>query len=249
MKIPPIFLLLILSAGTPAMAQKGRTENLEGNQLYTEKRYQEALDKYTQGLKKAPDSPIIRFNAGDAHYRLEKFQEALQAYNQMLQTEDEQIKSQALYNLGNAFYRLGKYQESVEAYKESLRLNPEDHDAKFNLEKALRELQMNPPQQSQDQQKSEDQKDEDQRKSDPSGEDQRDDKNAGQHKQEQQEPGQPEEASSQQPEGSASQLETRQLPMTKQQAEQLLQALEEDQGDFLGRRVAPVKPRVGEKDW
>jgi tetratricopeptide (TPR) repeat protein len=39
-----------------------------------------------------------------------------------------------VYNLGNSAYRQGRLEEAVELYKRALELDPDDRDAKFNLE-------------------------------------------------------------------------------------------------------------------
>ncbi|MCX6349795.1 MAG: tetratricopeptide repeat protein, partial [Candidatus Aureabacteria bacterium] len=41
----------------------------EGNRLYGEKKYDEAIRQYQQGLTILPDSPAIRFNIGAAEYK------------------------------------------------------------------------------------------------------------------------------------------------------------------------------------
>ena len=258
-EIPMKTLLLVLFFGLmvpPAgLAQKGRKETLEGNQLYGDQQYEQALDKYRQGLRSVPDSSILQFNIGDAEYKLERFQDALESYNQTLEATNEPVTSHALYNLGNTFYRLGKYQESIEAYEEALRLNPDDQDAKFNLEKALQQRQLNPPQQSPDQQEGENQEDQsedDRQESDQSSEESQidqpsEDLDRNQAEEDQPKLGHPPETSPQERRASAEQPEN--LSMTQEQAEQILEALQENPKDFLKGRVVRGTPREGEKDW
>ncbi|UCF35533.1 MAG: tetratricopeptide repeat protein [Acidobacteriota bacterium] len=283
MKKLPILLALLAALSSMSWAQQGKTQTREGNKLFGEQRYDEARDKYIEGLEAAPESPLIKYNLGDAEYKLEKFQEAVNAYNEALSSEDRQIKAQSLYNLGNAYYRLGKFQESSEAYKDALRIDPSDREAKFNLEKALRQLQMNPPQQSQNQ---DDQEPEDKEEEDQSGnsqqqsQEQQSEQDSNQQQQdnpeeqqdqeqpeqrendsnqnqedlsgknsENQQPGERDEQQQEQAEGSVEPPEAQKLPMTKEQAEQLLAALKENQKDFLKKRVVPVKPKIGDKDW
>ena len=52
---------------------------------------------------------------------------------------DPDLISQAWYNVGNAFYRQEDLQQSLDAYKQALRIDPDDQDAKHNLEVALLE--------------------------------------------------------------------------------------------------------------
>ena len=62
------------------------------------------------------------------------------------------MRSRGFFNRGNTAFQQEDYPGAVEAYEEVLRMNPDDRDAKHNLELAL--LQM-PPQGQDDQQEEE----------------------------------------------------------------------------------------------
>lgn len=121
----------LLSGSQPLRGQAGREKVLEGNRNFSEGDYDKALELYRQALEERPDSPAIRFNLGDAHFKKEELENASDSFSQALQSEDPGIKSQAQYNLGNSLYRQGKLQESLSAYRE----------AKHNLEFVLKQLQ------------------------------------------------------------------------------------------------------------
>ena len=53
-----------------------------------------------EALRAAPESPIARFNAANALYKTEDFQNALVEYQQALELGDPQLQSLANYNLG-----------------------------------------------------------------------------------------------------------------------------------------------------
>ena len=79
---------------------------------------------------------------GNAFYLKGEFRKAMEAYQEALLQEMEDVtKAKIHYNLGNSHYRLGEFEKALKEYQESLRLNPDDTDAKFNLEMALRALQ------------------------------------------------------------------------------------------------------------
>ena len=135
MKWITVFLLWGMTLTLPVIAQKGRSEVLEGNQLYGEERYQDALRKYEEGLSKNPDSAVLQFNRGGARYKLGQLEEALKAYQESLALETDEDRSKAYYNLGNAQFRTGDIQESLESFKEALRLNPENKELKDKIQK------------------------------------------------------------------------------------------------------------------
>lgn len=145
----------------------------EGNNLYKEGNYAESEIQYRKALTKNPNSYKGKFNLGDAMYEQKNFAESGKLYSELKDANiGESEKSGVYYNLGNSYLNEKKYKESIDAYKNSLRLNPEDEDAKYNLEYARKMLQ----QQQQQQQQKQDQNKDDQDKKDEN-KDQQDNKN------------------------------------------------------------------------
>ena len=56
-----------------------------------------------------------------------------------------ELKGKAYYNKGVVLSRSKKLEESIEAYKNALRQNPDDKEARENLQKALLELKKKKP--------------------------------------------------------------------------------------------------------
>jgi len=90
------------------------------------------------------------FNLGDAMYEQENYEESNKLFTEVTEriTSPEE-KASAYYNLGNTYMKENKFQESIDAYKNSLRLNPNDPDAKYNLEYAKQLLKKQQQQQDQ----------------------------------------------------------------------------------------------------
>ena len=162
----------LLAGSQPLWSQAGREKVLEGNRNYSEGDYDKALELYREALEESPDSPAIRFNLGDAHFKKEEMEDAADSFSQALQSEDPEIKSRAQYNLGNSLYRQGKLQESLSAYREALKVAPGDRDAKHNLEFVIKQLQEQQQQNQNQQGEGEQEKDQDQEESQSGGEDQ-----------------------------------------------------------------------------
>ncbi len=145
--------LLLFFIQTESFAQgAGRAKVLEGNRAYAEEKFDEANDKYRDAQVDNPESPIIHFNIGDALYQKRNYEEALKSYQSAVQkSNDPQLQAQGYYNLGNTLFRMDKLQESIAAYQQALKLNPNDEDAKFNLEYVRRKLKENAQKQPQEQ--------------------------------------------------------------------------------------------------
>jgi Ca-activated chloride channel family protein len=123
-----------------AMAESLAEKNREGNQLFTEGKYEEAEKAYLEAQVKNPGKPEILYNLGNSLVKQGKYDEGIQALHQSAGKGDKRIKTDSLYNSGNALYSKGDFRGSAEAFIEALKLNPEDNDAKHNLELALEKL-------------------------------------------------------------------------------------------------------------
>lgn len=112
----------------------------EGMKAYEEGRYEDALRDFEQAKKELPSSAALDFNRGNALYKLGRQEEAKEAYRRVAETERSDLKEKDYYNLGNAWAELGNAKEAVSAYRQALKLNPQDEDARHNLEVVLRKL-------------------------------------------------------------------------------------------------------------
>lgn len=159
--------LLLVFAGN---AQKQVRIVEKGNQEYRRKQYDAASKSYEQALSKDQQNTTALFNRGNAQQQLKKFEEAARLYEAAAAaTKDETVKAGAYYNQGLSFVRQNKLPEAIEAFKKSLRLNPNDSDARENLQKALKTVQQQQSQQDDQQQDKNKKKPKDQKQSKPSG--------------------------------------------------------------------------------
>ena len=77
------------------------------------------------------------YNAANAQYRMEQYDEALRDYDEALKYADGDLRAQGFFNKGNVYFTAEQYPEAIESYKEVLRIQPDNEDAKHNLELAL----------------------------------------------------------------------------------------------------------------
>lgn len=105
-----------------------------GNKQYTKNEYVEAEINYRKSLEQDPNRKEGLFNLGNALYEQERYEEAHEKYNEVIQTiKDKKERADAFHNLGNSFLNSKKLDEAIEAYKNTLKLNPTDNDARYNL--------------------------------------------------------------------------------------------------------------------
>ncbi len=256
--LPSMLLGLTLLLPSPAAAQAGRTEVREGNRLYQEGRFEDAHEKYLEALRAAPGSPVVRFNDGNALYQTDEFQRAVEAYQEAIEAGDPALESQAWYNAGNAFFRQQQLAEAIEAYKQALRADPGDVDAKHNLELALEQMEQQQQNQQQggDQEQDQQQQDQDQNGEGDQQQDQQDqqddqgDQPDDEDQEQEQDPGDQEQDQDDQ----GDQPPPQQAPpppgqMTREQAEQLLRAIEEDPEQAGRQKAISPTGRRPRKKW
>ncbi len=149
----------------------------EAIEAYEAEDYETALQTFTDASIDHPDDPLLEYNMGNAYYKTRRFQEAEASYLRVLaRSTDDTLRQQAWYNLGNTAFRQGKLDKAVEYFQEALKLDPNDMDAKRNLEITRREIQRRldaARQQQQQQQQEQQQQEQGEGEQQPGGEGQK----------------------------------------------------------------------------
>ncbi len=243
-----------------AAAQSARGTIVQGNRLYDEQKYDEALTKYRDAETQAPESPVIKFNISAAEYKKKNYEEALKQNQAALNQEETLDQAKAYYNMGNTLFRMNKWPESILAYKRSLELNPNDEDAKYNLEYVRKMMKDQASQQNQNQQnqqqnqqqqqdqQQQDQQQQDQQQQDQQQQDQQQQEQKQENKDQQNEQDQQQEQEQQQQE--AQQQPASQDDMSKEDAARILEAMKENPQNLSdSRKMKMSGNRRVLKDW
>ena len=233
-------------------AQSAKFDLSSGNEAYEKKEYETALKKYSDALALDPNYAPAEFNTANTYYRQEKMDEAIREFRRIAKTSEiEETQAKAYHNLGNAYLQNSKLKEAIEAYKNSLRINPDDHETRYNLAFAQRMLKQNPQQQEQEKDQKQDEEKQDEEKQDKEDEEKQDeskeDKKDGEEPSDNNEEGDKDKDEQEQPDG-----EPKEDEMSKEDAERLLQMLEDEeketQEDLMKKKVKVKKVNI-EKDW
>ena len=244
-------LLLCLSA-LPAAAQRrtDRSYVRSGNRAYNDSLWHNAEIKYRKAADMNPSNMDAKYNLANTLYShlvtdsvpSEQFsevcQEIIDLYKEAGANETDPITKAAIsHNIGNTLYLRGlfemntrqqgvkqTYAACIDAYKEALRANPADHDTRYNLAKAKAIYNAVPPGQNQNQQ-------------DQQPQEQQSNENQQQQQQEQQQ--------------NQQQQQEQERDISKENAEQILQALMQDEKDLQekAQKIENQKNRKLEKDW
>ena len=214
--------VLALALFRAAAADPTASKNNEGNKLYNQRKYDEALKMYTDAQASRPDAPELHYNIGNVLFRKKEYDKAVEEYLRAQAAPDRGLSQAATFNRGNALLMQGRPEEAIQAYVQSLRARPDDADAKRNLELALKLLQEKKKKQQQ-QEQNKDQKPDQQPQQSPQQE------GAGDKTPQQKRPGE----------------------MTEQEARQVLQALQQEEKEGIKKhaRAAAGDHPEPEEDW
>jgi tetratricopeptide (TPR) repeat protein len=118
----------------------------KGNEFYKKQEFGKAETNYSEAVAAEPSSGNAKFNLGNALYKQNKQEQAIKQFDDIANgIAKADMKAKAFYNKGVAMSSQKKLEESIEAYKNALRLNPDDKEARENLQKALLELKKKNP--------------------------------------------------------------------------------------------------------
>lgn len=233
----PVFVLLITVLFADLVSAQVGLSRRQADKLFESGDHYHAMQSYKQLLDENPDDPELNYNVGNSLYRMQMYDQAKLYYEKALaNASDSKLKNNIQYNIANCEYKSKKLKESIEGYKQVLRKNPEDADARKNLELALKQMQkQNPPpqknddknQSKKDQQKDEQDKDKEDKKQDETKDQRNEDRN-----------------------DQKKQSETKQ-GMNKKEAEKLLDALKNQDKDYQKKKIKEkvTKEQKTEKDW
>ena len=137
-------------------------------------------------------------------FRQKKYPEALEQYSNTaaLQPKEKGKIAAAFHNIGNSFLSDKKYEDAIKSYEKALKNNPKDNDTRYNLAYAQAQLKK---QQEKEKNKDKNKKDDkqDQNKPDPKPKEQ--------------------------PQQPKAKPQPQQPQMSKQNAQQILDALQQDE--------------------
>ena len=230
-------MLLALCTFTFATAQRSYRDYLRGgNKLYNDSVFDKSEIQYRKALEKDANGVDALYNLGNSLLLQSKAKDAMDQYQIVEKRESDPARlAQVHHNKGVIHHGSKDYASAVEAYKESLRKNPHDHETRYNLALALHHLkQQQQQEQNQDQQQQEKEEQQEQQ--------QQQQQNQNQQQQEQEQDQQQQQEQQQQ---------EQQQQMSKENAEQMLQAAMQDEKDVQEKvkKMMQMRGRKLEKDW
>lgn len=228
------WLLLMLALAMNVSAQKEERNYIrKGNRQFADSSFVDAEVSYRKAMDINPSSGIAMYNLGNALSQQNKMEDAMKVYSDALKLEkDKEQLGKIYHNMGVIIQSQKDYAKAIEAYKQSLRNDPCNMDTKYNLalcQKLLKDQQQN--QQNQDQQQKEEQQKQEQQENNNQN------KNQDNKQQDQQQ--------------NSGQQQNQEEKMSKENAEQLLRSVMQDEKDVQEKvkKQQVIQGGKLEKDW
>lgn len=194
----------------------------KGNRLYNDSSYIDAEINYRKALEINPKSTVSMYNLGNSLIYQQKNKDALEQYVSASKMEKDKYKLSYIYhNIGVLFHRDKDYKQAIEAYKKALINNPKDDETRYNLSLAQKLLK-------------DEQDNKENNQKDNKNNDSNNSSNNNKHDS-----------------SKSSQSSERDPKMSKENAEQLLNSVMQDERDVQDRIKKQQKLHGGrlEKDW
>ena len=220
--------ILLLMMAMSASAQTDRQYIRQGNKLFRSGDYPNAEVAYRKAIEKNPKNPQAVYNLGNALMAQKKDSAAVVQFESASKLETNPLrKAKAYHNMGVVCQSHKMYGEAIEAYKNALRLNPNDDETRYNLVLCKHQQQK----QQQNQQNQNQQGNDDQKKDDKKDQQKQDQQQVKQDKKQQEQP---------------------KPQMSKENAEQLLNAAiqnEKQTQDKLKKAQQQPQRRAIQNNW
>jgi Ca-activated chloride channel family protein len=241
-----LFVILLVMPAAWAAAQSAHSELKQGDKHYQAKDFATAEEHYRKALEKQ-QSAKGHYNLGNSVYKQgNRYDSAVEQYEKAAdEAKSGEAKSMAYYNLGNSFFKKGKYKESVDAYKNALRLNPNDQDAKKNLQLTKMLLQQQQQQNQQNQQQQDNQQQQNNQQQNNQDQQPAQSPQQGQQNEQDQQPQQ------NQNQNDPNNQQQQQQQLNKDEAQKLLRIMDEEERKVQEKmRKAQQGPATNpDKDW
>lgn len=109
----------------------------KGNQLFNEKKFEEAIAAYQEFLEQNPEIFQVHFSLGNCYKELGNTEQALKEYQLVLEKtdpeKDHKLRAKALAAIGESYLKEEDLESAQDYFKKSLDLDPQDEILAYNV--------------------------------------------------------------------------------------------------------------------
>ena len=154
-----MFLAMLID---PTKIGKINTLKSDAREAFENRNYKEAIKKFNYLIDSLNvDDDALKLNRAHAYYLLKDTANAKPAYEALVQSPVNEIRSKSLLQLGLMTNSIGKSEEALQQFKQSVKANPKNKLARYNYEMLKKKLE---EKRKEDEKKKQDQKNKDENK-------------------------------------------------------------------------------------
>lgn len=140
-----IVLLILIMIASAAYSQNDRDYIRSGNRLYRNKSFDKSEVEYRKAISVNAENPQAIYNLGCSMMMQQKDSVAIQQFERASQLETNKLRrAKSNHNIGVILQNHKMYDKAIEAYKKALRDNPNDDETRYNLALCKKLMKNNP---------------------------------------------------------------------------------------------------------
>jgi len=110
----------------------------EGNEFFKNAKFPEAVERYTEAIKRDPTNHMLYTNRATAYTKLGAQAEALKDCDKCIELCPSFIK--AYIKKGNVYFNMKQYQKCIEVYEQAFSHDPENAEVKEAMRKTIEQI-------------------------------------------------------------------------------------------------------------
>jgi len=119
----------------PELSNKAKEE---GNEFFKIGKFPEAVERYTEAIKRDPDNHVLYTNRATAFTKLGAFSEAIKDCDRCIELNPKFIK--AYVKKGNVYFVTKQYQKSIEIYEQAFAIDPDNVEIQEAMRKTIEQI-------------------------------------------------------------------------------------------------------------
>lgn len=138
---PSIDAVLKKSKPAPTEYEEGIEFLDQGNNLFSEGKFDEAIDSYQKFLEKNPSSFQVHYNIGNCYKEKGEYDKAIEEYNIVLSKlkekkpdlKGDELAAKTIAEIGESYFKKGDFKSAQENFQLSIEILPKDEVLAYNV--------------------------------------------------------------------------------------------------------------------
>eukprot|EP01138_Halocafeteria_seosinensis_P014815 gb/GECG01015123.1/.p1 GENE.gb/GECG01015123.1/~~gb/GECG01015123.1/.p1 ORF type:complete len:579 (+),score=129.83 gb/GECG01015123.1/:1-1737(+) len=118
--------------------EKGEEAREKGNEYFKDGKFTEAIESYTEAIKRNPDCAKYYYNRGTARTKIMDFYKAYEDINKALEMDPNYVKAWA--RKGNIEFVQKEYHKAIDSFKKGLELDKDNYECQDGYQRTIMKI-------------------------------------------------------------------------------------------------------------